>query len=228
VAWFFDAGRLALVAKLRSNAPMVVAGLALFFAIGGPSFAADAVSHAARVITGQQIKDNSVTARDIKNGSLLAADFKAGQLPRGATGAAGSQGPKGDTGVPGQNGAAGVQGPKGDTGPAGPPGAPAPKAWALFNGSTIYASSGVVSTANTSVLGQTTVKFSRQVRDVCSIVATPAEFVSSAVSSEVDQPQGPTVTVKGTGGLDEVLVATHNAAGANWGVAVSIAAFCND
>jgi len=84
---------------------MALAGLALFFAIGGPSFASDAVGNATRLITGKQIKNNSLTTRDIKNRSLLKVDFKAGQLP------AGSQGPKGDKGD---------QGAQGDTGPAGP------------------------------------------------------------------------------------------------------------
>jgi hypothetical protein len=85
---------------------MAVAGLALFFAIGGPSFAADAVSHAAHLITGKQIKDSSITTADVKNGSLLKGDFKAGQLPEGP------QGPKGDTGPQGERGAS-VQGPAG-------------------------------------------------------------------------------------------------------------------
>jgi hypothetical protein len=93
-----------LLSKLRTHAPLAVALMALFFAIGGPSFAADAVSHAARLLTGKQIKDSSLTTRDVKNGSLLKADFKAGQLPSGP------QGPKGDQGI---------QGPKGDKGDAG-------------------------------------------------------------------------------------------------------------
>ena len=93
--------------KLRTHAALAVALLALFFAIGGPSFAGNAVSHAARLLTGKQIKDNSLTTKDVRNGSLLKADFKAGQLPsgpRGPKGDKGDQGPKGDTGAPGQNG----------------------------------------------------------------------------------------------------------------------------
>ena len=95
-------------AKLQKHAPLAVACLALFFAIGGPAFGADAVSHAARLITGKQIKNGTVTTKDVKNGSLLSADFKSGQLPYGAQGPIGPQGPKGDTGDTGPS-----------TGPAG-------------------------------------------------------------------------------------------------------------
>jgi hypothetical protein len=88
-----------LTSKLRSHAPLTVAVLALFFAVGGPSFAAGAVSHAARLITGKQVKDSSITTKDIKNRSLLAQDFKAGQLPSGPQGPKGDQGLKGDPGT---------------------------------------------------------------------------------------------------------------------------------
>jgi hypothetical protein len=88
--------------KLRRHAPLVVALLALFFAIGGPSFAADTAGSAVKLVTGKQVKNNSLTTKDVKNGSLLKADFKPGQLPTGA------QGLKGDTGPPGPS-----------TGPAG-------------------------------------------------------------------------------------------------------------
>jgi hypothetical protein len=93
-------GRLDVLSKLRSrlSTAHLIALVALFFAIGGPSFAANAVSSAARLITGKQIKDSSLTTKDIKNGSLLKADFRAGQLPVGAPG------PKGDTGPSGHGG----------------------------------------------------------------------------------------------------------------------------
>jgi hypothetical protein len=107
LGWLFSMpGRLAVFAKLRTHAPLALAGLALFFSIGGPSFGADAVSHAARLITGKQIKNGSITTKDVKNGSLLSADFKAGQLPAGSQGPTGSQGPMGEAGA------------KGDTGPS--------------------------------------------------------------------------------------------------------------
>jgi hypothetical protein len=89
-----------LLAKFRPRLTFANVGviLALFLALGGPSFAASAVKSAAHLITGKQIKDSSITTKDVKNGSLLKADFKAGQLPSGTQGATGTQGPKGDTG----------------------------------------------------------------------------------------------------------------------------------
>jgi hypothetical protein len=64
----------------------VVALMALFFALGGPSFAADALDSAVKRITGKQVKNNSLTTTDVKNGSLLRKDFKKGQLPAGVGG----------------------------------------------------------------------------------------------------------------------------------------------
>ena len=124
-----------MLSKLRINVPLVVASMALFFAIGGPSFAADAVDSAARLLTGKNVKNSSLTGTDIKNsslttsdvknGSLLAGDFASGQLPGGAQGAQGPQGPKGDPGaqgIQGEQGEQGIQGDKGDTGSQGPQG----------------------------------------------------------------------------------------------------------
>jgi hypothetical protein len=95
--------------KFRHHAPLPVALLALFFAVGGASFAADATQSVVKLITGKKIKDSSITTRDIKNGSLLKRDFKAGQFPGGPEGGAGAQG---------QTGNAGPQGLKGNVGPS--------------------------------------------------------------------------------------------------------------
>jgi hypothetical protein len=128
------------LSKLRTHAPLAVAGLALFFAIGGPSFASDAISHAARLVTGKQIKDSSITTKDVKNGSLLKADFKPGQLPSGA------QGPKGDTGTSGQDGAPGQNGADGADGAPGAPGTAKGYAAVPANGVLVPTrSSGVIS-----------------------------------------------------------------------------------
>lgn len=91
-----------MLSKFRSSAPMLVALLALGFAVGGESFVANASTGAVHLITGKDIKnssltgkdvkDSSLTTSDLKDGSLLAIDFKTGQLPTGP------QGPKGDKG----------------------------------------------------------------------------------------------------------------------------------
>ena len=72
---------------------MAVAFLALFVALAG-------TATAAKVISGRQIRNNSVTTRDIRNGTLLSRDFRAGQLPAGPR-PAGPAGPPGSGGVTG-------------------------------------------------------------------------------------------------------------------------------
>jgi hypothetical protein len=103
---------------------MVIACIALAFALGGTGYAAF------------RLPANSVTTREVKNRSLLAVDFKLGQLPRGAPGAAGPAGP------------AGAPGP---SGPAGPPGASgsANLKWALVKADgTIAQQSGGLTVTN--------------------------------------------------------------------------------
>ena len=83
--------------------------VALFIALGGTSFAGNVTSRAARLITGKQVKNNSITGKDVKDGSLnqedfsgaVAADGTAG--PPGPAGPAGPPGPKGDAGAPNPN-----------------------------------------------------------------------------------------------------------------------------
>jgi len=70
---------------------------ALFFALGGASFAAGS----------KLLPPNSVGTRQVVNHSLLRRDFALGQIPRG------SQGPRGPQGPPGVRGAQGVQGAQG-------------------------------------------------------------------------------------------------------------------
>jgi len=64
----------------------VLAGIALFLALGGVSYAATALPR------------NSVTTVQVKDHSLLAKDFKRGQLPRGPAGPTGPAGPAGPAG----------------------------------------------------------------------------------------------------------------------------------
>lgn len=92
--------------RSRLSYANVTATLALFLALGG-------TATAALVITGKQVKNESLTTSDIRNGTLLARDFRRGQLKAGPTGPAG---PAGAAGAPGAAGAVGPAGPTGTPG----------------------------------------------------------------------------------------------------------------
>jgi hypothetical protein len=68
---------------------------------------------AARLITGKQVKNNSLTGADLKNGSVRLADLSSSPkaTPKGAAGPKGDSGPKGDRGAPGAKGDPGAAGP---------------------------------------------------------------------------------------------------------------------
>jgi collagen triple helix repeat protein len=95
------------------KAPFVLSGLALVLAI-----TAGASGTVQRLITGRQIKNNSITSADIKNFTIvrkdlnkrLAATFRG---PRGIRGPAGARGAVGATGAKGATGAAGAAGTNG-------------------------------------------------------------------------------------------------------------------
>ena len=76
----------------RPSPALVIALLALFFALGGTGYAVS------------RLPKNSVTSVQVKDYSLLKRDFKRGQLPRGARGAQGLQGDSGATGAKGDPG----------------------------------------------------------------------------------------------------------------------------
>ncbi|MDW5596289.1 hypothetical protein VSS74_18220 [Conexibacter stalactiti] len=103
----------------------VIAGVALFAAIGGTATAATTL------IDGKNIRAGTITAKQVKNGSLGTADLSraARAALRGARGATGAQGAAGATGAAGPQGAVGpqgtpgAQGPQGIVGPQGPAGA---------------------------------------------------------------------------------------------------------
>jgi hypothetical protein len=84
--------------RTRLTYANVVSTACLFIVLGGSAAAAT------KLITGKQIKNNSISSADIKDRSLLRRDFKRGQLVRGPVG------PQG------------VQGAQGQQGPQGPPG----------------------------------------------------------------------------------------------------------
>jgi hypothetical protein len=98
--------------KLRLSYTSVTATLALFIAIGGTGAAG-----AQALLSGRDVKDDSLTGVDIQNDSLTGADIRPGSLGsnvfstiargnlRGATGPAGPRGEKGDTGAQGPAGA---------------------------------------------------------------------------------------------------------------------------
>lgn len=76
----------------RPSPALVIALVALFFALGGTGYAVS------------RLPKNSVTSAQVKDYSLLKRDFKRGQLPRGARGAQGLQGDPGAAGAKGDPG----------------------------------------------------------------------------------------------------------------------------
>ena len=86
----------------------IVAGLSLVLVTGG-------TAGAAKLLTGKDIKDNSITGADVRDRSLSPADFNGS-----VTGPAGPQGAPGLPGAPGPKGETGAIGPVGPAGPAGP------------------------------------------------------------------------------------------------------------
>jgi hypothetical protein len=112
-----------LLARIRPRLTYanVLVTVCLFVLLGGTSLADPIAKSAARLITGKQVRDSSLTTKDVKDRSLLKNDFKPGQLPAGGSGA---PGPTGPTGPSGPTGPAGPSGPKGETGLQGGQGIP--------------------------------------------------------------------------------------------------------
>jgi hypothetical protein len=100
---------------------MVVAVIALLVALGGTSYAIQALPQNSvgskqlknNAVTSKKIKNGAVNSNKVKNGSLLSADFKAGQLPAGPQGPAWPQGERGLQGAQGPQGERGLQGERG-------------------------------------------------------------------------------------------------------------------
>jgi hypothetical protein len=110
-----------------------VAYLALFFALGGTSFAAV-----------NALPKNSVTSTQIKNGTILKADMN----KKTVSALRGLRGPRGLTGATGATGAAGATGAKGDTGATGAPGSALAYARIQANGTLVASASKNVTSAN--------------------------------------------------------------------------------
>ena len=88
-----------IIRRLRPSPAMVVACIALVFAMTGAGYAAGMLGP--NTVGTKQLKKNAVISSKVKNGSLLRADFKAGQIPAGPQGPAGPAGPQGAQGAPG-------------------------------------------------------------------------------------------------------------------------------
>jgi hypothetical protein len=89
--------------RLKVTPTTGIALLALFVALGGSSFAAPVRDAAKQLITGKQVKKNSLSGKHIKDRSLTPADFRGG-VPAGPQGERGPQGPAGPAGANGANG----------------------------------------------------------------------------------------------------------------------------
>src|SRR3954471_22198660 len=92
--------RAASALRRHANLSTVLAGTALFVALGGSSYAAVTVSSANvrdNSLTGRDIRDGGIGSRDVKDRSLRRADFRRGELPvAGTNGAPGERGPAGE------------------------------------------------------------------------------------------------------------------------------------
>src|SRR4051812_13463739 len=107
-----------------------VAYLALFFALGGSSWAAASSLLPRNSVGSGQIIDGSIALTDLSNSTRVALHGQRGRPgPSGPAGAPGAPGPAGAQGPQGSQGAKGDPGPqepKGDAGSAGPQGATGP------------------------------------------------------------------------------------------------------
>jgi hypothetical protein len=78
------------------------------------------------LLTGKDIRDNTITTKDIRNATVGDADLSAGVRTKlenkDVPGPRGAQGDKGDPGERGATGATGIQGPQGRPGNTGPAG----------------------------------------------------------------------------------------------------------
>ena len=92
--------------RRRPSPALVIASLALVFALTGTGIAAVTALPRNSVGT-RQLRNNAVVSSKVRNHSLLARDFRRGQLPRGPVGPVGPAGPQGPAGPAGPPGPAG-------------------------------------------------------------------------------------------------------------------------
>jgi hypothetical protein len=99
--------------RLRPSPSMVVAGIALLLASAGSAAAGV-------LVTGGQVRDESLTGADVRDGSLTEADLAVqARTAASRRGPRGKRGPRGSTVPRGPAGPAGLAGPAGPAGPAG-------------------------------------------------------------------------------------------------------------
>ncbi|HEX8121709.1 MAG TPA: hypothetical protein VF549_10650 [Solirubrobacteraceae bacterium] len=100
---------------LRHAARNPVQYLALFFALGGTSYAAATIS-------GRDVADGSLTGADVRDHSITSRQLAPGAVALAAASRRGRRGPRGFRGRQGPPGPIGPIGPVGPPGPAGAPG----------------------------------------------------------------------------------------------------------
>jgi hypothetical protein len=152
--------------------------LALFFALGGTSFAATNAVLAKNTVGTRQVIDGSLRASDLSKTARSALQGNRGATgPAGPAGPTGPAGPAGAQGTPGTPGAPGAPGATGETGPPGPPGAPGQAAATLFvamdAGGTVTRSNGVTAAARASA-GVYRISFGADISN-CAYVATAGQ-----------------------------------------------------
>src|SRR3954447_6754174 len=91
--------------------------LAVVVAVSGTMLlSGGAYATASTLITGKDVKNNSLTGKDIRNRSLTAVDFKKGLIKAGKNGLNGTAGTVGAAGIRGADGLSGKDGRKGKDG----------------------------------------------------------------------------------------------------------------
>lgn len=112
----------------RISSAHVLAGTALFVALGGTSYAAVSLPRNSvgstqlrpGAVASSDLRANAVTSAKVRNGTLGVADLS--RRARSELQQPGPAGPAGPPGVPGSPGAPGPAGPSGPPGPSGPQG----------------------------------------------------------------------------------------------------------
>jgi hypothetical protein len=100
-------------------ATLVVASLALFVTLGGPSYAAKLIGSGQikkGAVRTKHVRNGAIRGIDVRNNSLTGADIDESTL--GLAAGTGQPGPKGDQGPQGEPGPKGDKGDKGDPGPS--------------------------------------------------------------------------------------------------------------